>query len=298
MVHGSPPLTRGPQGSSVQRVDQDGITPAYAGTTSKFSPVSSHSRDHPRLRGDHASIQSHTGHPSGSPPLTRGPRASVEDLQRGLRITPAYAGTTSTRASECSLSRDHPRLRGDHIPGGPDDGTSLGSPPLTRGPLVVPLGQLPDLGITPAYAGTTGYGSIRRVGRWDHPRLRGDHEPPACPYPSCPGSPPLTRGPLSAIAIQSLLFGITPAYAGTTRIHLLCQSESEDHPRLRGDHPYPIPTRLVIEGSPPLTRGPLLWSVEHIMRARITPAYAGTTHPNVLKRLEYLGSPPLTRGPH
>ena len=71
---------------------------------------------------------------------------------------------------------------------------------------------------------------------------------------------------------------ITPAYAGTTRIQLQALRQSQDHPRIRGNHP--ILTLLLIEqqGSPPHTREPLIAGATGSGKSGITPAYAGTTH--------------------
>ena len=92
---------------------------------------------------------------------------------------------------------------------------------------------------------------------------------------------------------------------------------AHDHPRLRGDHRDIPRHHAEHEGSPPLTRGPLIApSAGHRVHG-ITPAYAGTTldcriegiqardHPRlrgdhysiVARTSGYHGSPPLTRGP-
>ena len=72
--------------------------------------------------------------------------------------------------------------------------------------------------------------------------------------------------------------GITPAHAGTTGIDGIAPKFNSDHPRSRGDHVLEIPLTLIVNGSPPLTRGPLA----HVSLSRwargITPAHAGTTN--------------------
>ena len=89
-----------------------------------------------------------------------------------------------------------------------------------------------------------------------------------------------------------------------------------DHPRLRGEYKRIRLIFRIRKGSPPLTRGILVWCLWEYRIYRITPAYAGNTpdehvegmatedHPRL--RGEYLkiaitqltdkGSPPLTRG--
>ncbi len=93
---GSPPLTRGPRRPRRQGPADRGITPAYAGTTRRAVAGTKFCTDHPRLRGDHASIAPIVIARAGSPPLTRGPLCQIQVFLRVIGITPAYAGTTFT----------------------------------------------------------------------------------------------------------------------------------------------------------------------------------------------------------
>ena len=175
-------------------------------------------------------------HSFGSPPLTRGPRASLPSTISSTRITPAYAGTTSTPSRARTASPDHPRLRGDHSIVFIERCARHGSPPLTRGPLdsdgLVPQ----NLRITPAYAGTTAPRDEVTTVIPDHPRLRGDHNQYRTSNTRPTGSPPLTRGPPFYPTVGNSFYRITPAYAGTTRWPPSPPRWSSDHPRLRGDH--------------------------------------------------------------
>ena len=134
--------------------------------------------DHPRIRGEHdvAPVGGHDDH--GIIPAYAGNTMSCR------WITPQAAGSSShTRGTlinvvnGCSLIRDHPRIRGDHLP-------------ETRKRLV-------PLGIIPAYTGNT-YGIYAvACGYEDHPRIRGEHLP------------------LRSLLLGEI--GIIPAYAGNTR---------------------------------------------------------------------------------
>ena len=150
--------------------------------------------------------------------------------------------------------------------------------------------------ITPAYAGKSLLCSSVFVFREDHPRLRGEKAFMGWYAACCWGSPPLTRGKVSASCYFSPLLRITPAYAGKSR--------------------FSANLETAISGSPPLTRGKAVTGeiVEGILG--ITPAYAGKRkkktftmpftrdHPRLrgekllcLKRSsKHGGSPPLTRG--
>ena len=101
---GSSPLTRGAPSQVTAATGLSRIIPAYAGSTkgetSKFPPI----WDHPRLRGEHVSFSSTSRQERGSSPLTRGaPHRAAGDAGGG-RIIPAYAGSTATFQTLCSLS--------------------------------------------------------------------------------------------------------------------------------------------------------------------------------------------------
>ena len=55
-------------------------------------------------------------------------------------------------------------------------------------------------------------------------------------------------------------------------------SDTEDHPRSRGDHGTMLICFHLCSGSPPLTRGPQLIPTVDILGIGITPAHAGTTN--------------------
>ena len=71
---GSSPHTRGAPHERRPFAFDDGIIPAYAGSTSKELASSATIRDHPRIRGEHSPSR---GRRQGAP-----------------RIIPAYAGST------------------------------------------------------------------------------------------------------------------------------------------------------------------------------------------------------------
>ena len=70
---------------------------------------------------------------------------------------------------------DHPRLRGEHNFDVPFSAVSPGSPPPTRGTLLIVESLPMRPGITPAYAGNTFFQLGNTVFQGDHPRLRGEH---------------------------------------------------------------------------------------------------------------------------
>ena len=95
-----------------------GIIPAYAGSTWAACAVPSITADHPRIRGEHPWARDVPLPQVGSSPHTRGARGKIPRLSRISGIIPAYAGSTHPYAADDGLEWDHPRIRGEHGPGG------------------------------------------------------------------------------------------------------------------------------------------------------------------------------------
>src|SRR5690606_12376126 len=91
---GLPPLARGPLIAANAFGDGVRSTPARAGTTSTGRTRTSTPRVYPRSRGDHGPAEGACGVSTGLPPLARGPPPGRHRDDRGLRSTPARAGTT------------------------------------------------------------------------------------------------------------------------------------------------------------------------------------------------------------
>ena len=132
--------------------------------------------DHPRIRGEHPVadvdpesltriIPAYAGSTSmrprlkrargGSSPHTRGARLAGERCHPGVGIIPAYAGSTLIDSVLYFPVGDHPRIRGEHGPPTPVNSASSGSSPHTRGARQSRRVGGDDVGIIPAYAGST-----------------------------------------------------------------------------------------------------------------------------------------------
>ena len=173
-LRGSPPLTRGKEPTIFGVQTDQRITPAYAGkrilNRSKLTII----KDHPRLRGEKFSIRTFNLCLMGSPPLTRG-KAPRDNLNKTLAgITPAYAGKRFFLRPLLFLEEDHPRLRGEKVAFIVICFVIQGSPPLTRGKVMIPFLISCTARITPAYAGKRLDKKIRDLTFEDHPRLRGE----------------------------------------------------------------------------------------------------------------------------
>ena len=93
-VQGSSPHTRGAQEYTVTRSRKARIIPAYAGSTFSGCIYCRIRPDHPRIRGEHATVLLTLASSSGSSPHTRGARDEAHRRIRMRRIIPAYAGST------------------------------------------------------------------------------------------------------------------------------------------------------------------------------------------------------------
>ena len=213
----------------------------------------------------------------GSSPHTRGALHPTRRHRPRPRIIPAYAGSTSTPGIGCPPRPDHPRIRGEHHRGIGHGKRPVGSSPHTRGAREKPGGPAFDLGIIPAYAGSTPPHPTAPSSTPDHPRIRGEHFPTPGGTGPCQGSSPHTRGALGRGHRRDERRRIIPAYAGSTRRGGGWDCSRPDHPRIRGEHAGSKASRRVIFGSSPHTRGARAGVGDAGVEMRIIPAYAGST---------------------
>ncbi len=90
------------------------LTPAYAGNTLYMNIYFADREAHPRLRGEHGYNEGFIDALEGSPPPTRGTQKGIKGRRRPVRLTPAYAGNTSSERLVSGFKKAHPRLRGEH----------------------------------------------------------------------------------------------------------------------------------------------------------------------------------------
>ena len=153
---------------------QIGITPACAGKSALCVNGGARSRDHPRMCGEKTAREFITYLIQGSPPRMRGKAEQSDQIETRRRITPAYAGKSTSAAGWMPHKRDHPRVCGEEKDN-PDEWSEVqGSPPRMRGRAEAKEADRLAARITPAYAG-------KRVNKfhdyftsWDHPRVCGE----------------------------------------------------------------------------------------------------------------------------
>ena len=153
----------------------------------------------------------------------------------------------------------------------------VGSSPHVRGAPITKATVPMMNGIIPACAGSTFRPRGHVSGYRDHPRMCGEHR---TSWPNCEakaGSSPYVRGARSGGSSVSLLMGIIPACAGSTKGAFGIQGRHWDHPRMCGEHALnemKIPREV---GSSPHVRGARGSCVVPERVGGIIPACAGST---------------------
>jgi len=212
----SPPLARRAHSPMTTFFLSFGITSACAESTVGNARSTIYSGNHLRLRGEHAPAVNPGWGLVESPPLAR--RALVPSLCSSQRFGIASACAESTAESQpgCQREWNHLRLRGEHAGRIEPERLETESPPLARRapkPFISPSSRS---GITSACAESTCPQRASAPQRWNHLRLRGEHQ--------------------AAHRPRRRRDGITSACAESTRQRVRCRARSRNHLRLRGEH--------------------------------------------------------------
>ena len=109
------------------------------------------------------------------------------------------------------------------------------------------------------------------------------------------GSPPHTREVHIHEQDPRLHRGITPAYAGSTPLHIFPEEPAWDHPRIRGKYHRASIHEAKKGGSPPHTREVREATQCFFNEVRITPRIRGKYDLPRCRKCDHLGSPPHTR---
>ena len=167
--------------------------------------------------GEHLILVSIRSSVPGSSPHVRGAQLFGGKQVGGTGIIPACAGSTLSGCRLSRYSRDHPRMCGEHFSGHDKESCKWGSSPHVRGALTIQRPQFASLGIIPACAGSTLTLAVSRSRARDHPRMCGEHFELGYVLLGVMGSSPHVRGALSGLSTSTLVPGIIPACAGSTR---------------------------------------------------------------------------------
>ena len=150
-------------------------------------------------------------------------------------ITPAYAGKSLRGFAKVMALSDHPRICGEKKGKMEEKMKYTGLPPHMRGKGHEKEIRIHVTGITPAYAGKSGFGLACGFVVKDHPRICGEKLFLPILLDSPSGSPPHMRGKGSPPEFSTSYCGITPAYAGKSLAQSSAKQVAEDHPRICGE---------------------------------------------------------------
>ena len=159
-----------------------------------------------------------------------------------------------------------------------------GSSPHVRGALSQLQCPCRWLGIIPACAGSTRTLRGFRTGRWDHPRMCGEHYVHRPQLDWDVGSSPHVRGARCFATVFLDGFGIIPACAGSTCPSRPSAATAGDHPRMCGEHRICCQSCKISTGSSPHVRGAQRLERQSCSLSGIIPACAGSTSWETLRR--------------
>ena len=193
-----------------------GIIPACAGSTRTLRGFRTGRWDHPRMCGEHYVHRPQLDWDVGSSPHVRGAQNLLPIMQDLDGIIPACAGSTTGVAASAKVTRDHPRMCGEHGRLATMPCRSPGSSPHVRGAQRLERQSCSLSGIIPACAGSTSWETLRRSSIRDHPRMCGEHSVKHNAKGNDQGSSPHVRGARRRQQDHPGSQGIIPACAGST----------------------------------------------------------------------------------
>ncbi len=290
VVAGTIPACAGSTGRTGSRSTPRGTIPACAGSTRPTRGHRAGRWDHPRVRGEHGRSGPEHVQGGGPSPRARGARWSPSSRTGASGTIPACAGSTSL----VYLVRAY---RGEHAFSYLALIGILGPSPRARGAHGRPGVTVLVAGTIPACAGSTRPTRGHRAGRWDHPRVRGEHTADQGSPCWSLGPSPRARGAHGRPGVTVLVAGTIPACAGSTRGAASDSAPRRDHPRVRGEHGRGQRPGLLAEGPSPRARGAPLVSTRGVNQSGTIPACAGSTLGRRAPRPP-TGDHPRVRGEH
>ena len=151
-----------------------GNTPACAGKTGRRLRLRRPRWKHPRMRGEDVIWRFRSSRSLETPPHARGRQLLNLKSLTQIRNTPACAGKTNRRHAKRRQGRKHPRMRGEDLAKTLMYSTLRETPPHARGRLDKAKDWAGRCRNTPACAGKTDKSVFLLLGKWKHPRMRGE----------------------------------------------------------------------------------------------------------------------------
>ena len=215
-LNGSSPRMRGKRRRRPRCARRSGLIPAHAGKTRQPCYQQSNHPAHPRACGENLHIEGVVDTPYGSSPRMRGKRSGELRSGKSVRLIPAHAGKTLSRAALYMASKAHPRACGENMPARPRAWCLRGSSPRMRGKLTGATDDGVSAGLIPAHAGKTAYSRSGSMMMTAHPRACGENLLASGKRRTFRGSSPRMRGKRLWYRRKHRRNGLIPAHAGKT----------------------------------------------------------------------------------
>ena len=237
--HGSSPHTRGARRHGRDGRGLGGIIPAYAGSTTRSGCWPPRLGDHPRIRGEHLGAVPLALPLAGIIPAYAGSTHAIcADKRLNVGSSPHTRGARSSRSSRSTCRGDHPRIRGEHDAEAVVVGDGGGIIPAYAGSTAgsTPCGTT-QRGSSPHTRGAHAWYRAPRVPGRDHPRIRGEHYVVARLPGTLSWIIPAYAGSTSRLKkLLATLAGSSPHTRGALVADGWSLTQTEDHPRIRGEH--------------------------------------------------------------
>ena len=232
---------------------------------------------HPRAGGENFGKPKLNRLPTGSSPRGRGKRHGPVAVDRELRLIPARAGKTCSRANSASALAAHPRAGGENPRIAPITRMMPGSSPRGRGKLLGTAWSVYQVRLIPARAGKTGPMPAEGMELEAHPRAGGENVRSDGHGHCRRGSSPRGRGKPVGDSVPGVPRRLIPARAGKTWRRRAWRRPAPAHPRAGGENAEVVNLYRISVGSSPRGRGKRGGEVGLPIGARLIPARAGKT---------------------
>ena len=199
MRRGSSPRVRGAPRLGRGCLQRPRFIPACAGSAHTGHRHQGRPPVHPRVCGERLIVPVSSWRASGSSPRVRGAHARSSWIERWLRFIPACAGSASIIISSSVFQSVHPRVCGERLPRGREEGLWTGSSPRVRGALTPQEVRKRSHRFIPACAGSASDRGRLLDHLPVHPRVCGERETFFGAHCKRPGSSPRVRGALEEL---------------------------------------------------------------------------------------------------
>lgn len=210
-----PPRTNREPGPGAAHGIVTGSSPRARGAAQTATPGGTHAGTIPGVRGSGRHSLRSRSWGGGPPPIRAGSSLGQGPSRRNARGHPATRGEQPMAHDLNLTNRGHPRTRGEQVARGISPIHTRGASPHARGADGDEGPDGPQVGDTPARAGSRrGLATCRRRAR-GHPRTRGEQK--AMRPSSCHGwgSSPRARGAVVLVISDVLGHRVIPACAGS-----------------------------------------------------------------------------------